>query len=110
MKVPKSVRSELDVAIKTENLRVVGTDKLAVQALATALAGVAPPVVSLSVTDQIILLRRGASQSSLATADTFLGFVTENKYLPRVTSHHCLRFVAIQAVTGVLREDERHAV
>ena len=64
----------------------MSTDKLAVQVLATAMAGVTPPVVSLPVTDQIVLLGRGASQSSLATADTFLSFVTENKYLARETA------------------------
>ena len=79
----KSIRSSLDVTIEAEDIRVVSTDKLSVEVLATALAGVAPPVVSLAVTDQIILLRRWATKSSLATADTFLGFVTENKYLPR---------------------------
>ena len=84
VKVPELIRSPLDVTIEAVNIRVVSTDKLAVQVLATALTGVAPPVVSLTVTDQIILLRRGASKSSLATADTFLSFVTENKYLPRV--------------------------
>ena len=88
----------------------MSTDKLAVEVLATSLAGVTPPVVSLPVTDQIILLGRGASKSSLATADTFLSFVTENKYLPRETCRPCLRFVAVQAVTGVLREDEGYAV
>ena len=88
----------------------MSTDKLAVEVLATSLAGVTPPVVSLPVTDQIILLGRGASKSSLATADTFLSFVTENKYLPRETCRPCLRFVAVQAVAGVLREDEGYAV
>ena len=110
---PKLLRSPLGVTGEAENIRVVSADKLSVQVLVTALAGVAPPVVSLTVADQIILRRRGASKSSLATADTFLSFVTENKYLARVPSlmlMDCLRFVAVQAVTGVLGQDERHAV
>ena len=86
VKFAKSIRSSLDVTIEAENIRVVSADKLSVQVLPAALAGVAPPVVRLPVTDQIVLLRRGASQSSLATADTFLSFVAENKYLSRETS------------------------
>ena len=83
VKVTQLIGPPLDVTIEAEDLGVMSTDKLAVEVLGAALAGVTPPVVSLPVTDQIVLLRRGASQSSLATADTFLSFVTENKYLPR---------------------------
>ena len=86
VKFAKSIRSSLDVTIEAENIRVVSADKLSVQVLAAALAGVAPPVVSLPVTDQIVLIRRGSSKSRFATADTFLSFVTENKYLPREKS------------------------
>ena len=86
VKFAKSIRSSLDVTIEAENIRVVSADKLSVQVLPAALAGVAPPVVSLPVTDQIVLIRRGSSKSRLATSDTFLSFVTENKYLPREKS------------------------
>ena len=89
----------------------MSTDKLAVEVLGAALAGVTPPVVSLPVTDQIVLIRRGSSKSGLATADTFLSFVAGNINIYRgKMMSACLRFVAVQAVTGVLREDEGHSI
>ena len=111
VKFAKSIRSSLDVTIEAENIRVVSADKLSVQVLATALAGITPAMVSLSITEKICFIRTGASKCSLPTADTFLSFVAGNINIYRgKMMSACLRFVAVQTVTGVLREDEGHSV
>ena len=57
-------------------MRVVSTDKLAVQVLVAVMAGVAPPVEGLTVTNEVTLPGTVSSQSSLSTPDTFAGLVT----------------------------------
>ena len=89
----------------------MSTDKLSIQVQAAAMAGIAPTVVSLPITEEICLIRTGASKCSLSTADTFLSFVTGNINICRgKLMINCLRFVAVQAVTGVLSEDEGYSV
>ena len=93
-------------------MRVVSTDKLAVQVLVAVMAGVAPPVEGLTVTNEVALPGTVSSQSSLSTPDTFAGLVTNISVISPCLkfSHVYSRFVAVKTVGGPLAKYEGDSV